>query len=72
MIPGRHFADILKCIFMSEKYFTEVCPKGSNWKKGNIGSGTLTSLVPNRRQATIWTNCNTVYRRIYTADLSEL
>ena len=37
----------------------------SNWQYGSIGWDD--SLVPNRRQAIIWTNADPVYRRIYAA-----
>ena len=37
----------------------------SNWQYGSIGWDN--SLVPNRRQAIIWTNADPVHRRIYAA-----
>ena len=45
--------------------FTEVYSKGSSWKYINIGSDN--GLVPNRRQAIIWTNANPIHWLIYAA-----
>ena len=51
--------------------FIEICPLGSYWQHGNIGSDD--GLVPNRRQAIIWTHDGLGYRRIYASlSLHEL
>ena len=44
---------------------TEVCSYGSNWQYSSIGLDN--DLVPNRRQAIIWTNADPIQWRIYAA-----
>ena len=69
----RHFEmDLLewKCMNFYEN-FTEVCSLGSDSQLTSIGSDN--GLVPNRRQAIIWTNDGQFYRRIYASrSLNEL
>ena len=65
---GRRFVDdIFKCIFAYENYILiqmslKCVPRGSNEHYASIGSDN--GLVPNRRQAIIWTNDGLVYWRI--------
>ena len=75
---GRDFADdIFKCIFLNEnvqisdKNSLKFVLKGLNWQYSSIGSDN--DLVPNRREAIIWTNDVLGCRRIYAAlGLNEL
>ena len=67
---GRHFADDdFTCIFFTENVlyldqnFTEFCPQASNRQWPSIGLDN--SLVPNRRQAIIWTNADPIHWIIY-------
>ena len=67
---GRHFADnIFRCIFLNEKIciLIEISLKfvleGSIENKENLDNG----LAPNRRQAIIWTNADSINWRIYVA-----
>ena len=48
-----------------DKNFTEVCSQWSNWQYPSIGLEN--GLVPNRRQAIIWTNADPIQWRIYAA-----
>ena len=43
--------------------FTDVCPQESNWQSSSIGLDN--GLVPNRRQAIIWTNADPINWRIH-------
>ena len=54
-----------KFLFCFKLNLIEVCSKGSNWQLFWMGSDN--GLVPNRRQAIIWTNADSVHWRIYTA-----
>ena len=63
MTFSNAFLSMKKMYFDSN--FTEVCSKGSNWQKVNIGSSNGMAL--NRRQAITWTNADPVHRRIYAA-----
>ena len=45
--------------------FTEICFQEAPWQQVSTGSGN--GLAPNRRQAIIWTNDDTVHWRIYAA-----
>ena len=45
----------------SKSDLNEICSQDSNWQKASIG------LVPNRRQAIIWTNADAVHLCIYVA-----
>ena len=53
-----------KCLYLYQN-FTEVCSLGSNWQWSSIGLDN--GLVPNRRQAIIWTNADQIDWRIYVA-----
>ena len=63
--------DILRCIFLNEKFCILVkislkfVSRGPIDNKPNIGSNN--GLVPKRRQAIIWTNADPINRRIYPA-----
>ena len=45
--------------------FTEVCSYGFNWQWSSTGLDN--GLAPNRRQAIIWTNTESIHWRIYAA-----
>ena len=58
-------------LFDFKENFTDLCSLESNWQSGSIGSDN--GLVPNGRQAIIWSNEGMFYWRIYTSlDLNEL
>ena len=48
-----------------DQNFTEVCSSRSNWQYISLGLGN--GLVPNRRQAIIWTNADQIHWPIYAA-----
>ena len=52
-----HFLELKVLHFDSN--LTEVCSSGSNWQQVSIGSGN--GLVPNRRQAIIWTDADPIF-----------
>ena len=63
---GHHFADyILRCIFVNEKFHIlieislKIVPKGPIDNKSS--NGLDNGLVPNRRQAIIWTNVDPIH-----------
>ena len=54
-----------------KKNFIEICFLGCNWQYDSIGSDN--GLVPNRRQAIIWSNVGMFYWPIYASlGLNEL
>ena len=57
-LPFRRRQFQIKCISSKEDFWiwdmTEICSLGCNWQYVSIGSDN--GLVPNRRQAIIWTN----------------
>ena len=66
----RYFAHgIFRCIFVNEKFCIlirislEFVPKDPIKR----GIGLDNGLVPNRRQAIIWTNADSIHGRIYAA-----
>ena len=50
--------------------FIELCSQRSCWQQPKIGLDN--GLVPNRRQASIWTNADQIHWRIYAALGDEL
>ena len=69
---GRHFADdLFRCIFVNVKVciLIEISLKfvPKDLINNNLAFGLDNGLVPNRRQAIIWTNADPVYWRIYAA-----
>ena len=48
--------------YNSDLNFIEICSQEPSWQQANIGSGN--GLVPNRRQAIIWTNADLIHWQI--------
>ena len=64
---GRHFADdIFRCIFVTEKFRILIDISLKFVPKGLVDS-LDNCLAPNRRQAIIWTNVDSIHWRIYAA-----
>ena len=64
---GRHFQMHFRewKILYFDLNFTKVCPEGCNWQCTSIGLDN--GLAPNRQQAIIWTNADTIHWCLYAA-----
>ena len=55
----------MKILYFDKKKSLKFAPKESNWQPPNTGLDN--GLVPNRRQAIIWTNADPFHWRMYVA-----